>query len=59
MKVLDERSAGSIYHLEHQIESVGAPVVGIRHIEVPVLLGVEFSEEGEQGASLPLGLQVA
>ncbi len=58
MKVLDERSAGSIYHLEHQIESVGAPVVRIRYIEVPILMGVELSEEGEHGASITLGLEI-
>ena len=58
MKVLDERSAGSIYHLEHQIESVGAPVVRIRYIEVPILTGVELSEEGEHGASITLGLEI-
>ncbi len=57
--MLDEGGAGPIDHVEHPIESVGAPVVGIRHIELAILMGVELSEEGEQGASLLLGLKVA
>ena len=57
-KVLNERGAGPIDHLEHQIESVGAPVVGVRYIEVPILMGVEGPEEGERGASIALGLEI-
>ena len=57
--MLDERGAGSIHHLEHQVESVGAPVVGIRYIEVPIPVGVELSEEGEIGTSIILGLEIA
>jgi len=59
VKVLDERGAGSIYHLEHQIESVWAPVVRIRYIEVPILTGVELSEEGEHRASITFGLEIS
>ncbi len=54
--MLDERCAGPIDHLEHQIESVGATVVGIGYIEVAVLMGVERSEERERSASTTLGL---
>lgn len=57
--MLDEGGAGPIDHVEHQIETVGAPVIGIRYIEVPILFGVELSEKAEQGASLRLGFQVA
>ncbi len=57
-QVLDERGAGPIDHLEHQIESVGAPVVWVGYIEVPILIGVERSEEGEHGASITLGLEI-
>ena len=57
--MLDERGTGPIDHFEHQIESVDTAVIGIRHIEVPILLGVELPEEGEVSASVPLGLEVA
>ncbi len=57
--MLYEGGAGPIDHVEHQIESVGPPVIGIRYIEVPVLTGVEISEEGEYGVSFTLGLEVA
>jgi len=57
-QVLDERGAGPIDHLEHQIESVGASVIGIRHLEVPILLGVERSEKGWCGPSVTLGLEI-
>ena len=57
--MFDERGAGPIDHLEHQIESVGASVVRIGYIEVPIRIGVERSEEGERGASITLGLEIA
>jgi hypothetical protein len=56
--VVDEGSAAPIDHLEHQIESVRAAVIGIGHIEVPVLLGVEVSEEGEH-VFVPVRLELA
>ena len=57
--MLDEIGAGPIDHFKHQIESVGTPVVGIRYIEVSIRMRVELSEEGEESASVRLGLQVA
>ena len=36
----------------------GAPVVGIRNIEVPIPMGIERSEEGEHGASITLRLEI-
>ena len=56
--MLHECSASPVDHVEHQIESVGSPVIGIRHIEVSVLTGVEISEEGEHGTSITLGLEI-
>ena len=57
--MFDESGTGPIDHFEHQIESVRAPVVGIRYIEVPILAGIELSEEGEHGVSITLGLEMA
>jgi hypothetical protein len=57
--VLDEGRAGPIDHVEHEIESIRTSVIGIRYIEVAVLMGVELPEEGDQCACLPLRLQMA
>ncbi len=56
--MLDERRAGPIDHFEHQIEAVGTPIVGIRHIQVLIPMGVELPEKGEESAPVPLGLQI-
>lgn len=57
--MVDEGGAASIDDFEHQFESVGATVVGIRHIQLSVLTRVEVTEEREQGTSIPFGLQLA
>ena len=56
--MLDEGGAGPVNHLEHQIESVRAPVVRVRYIEVPIRARVEFPEQGEYGVSPTFALQV-
>ena len=56
--MLDEGGAGPVDDLEHQIESLRTPVVGVRYVEVPVLLRIEVPEEGEHGVSTPFALQV-